>query len=208
MTFQVPRSGLFTGGVGEYENTDAGRNTHNVLRHGVVEEADYEKRMIKVRVGHPDDPTGSMLSGWIPFQTGRALESSSSTWDAPEVGEAVALLCMSGELSDAVMLPGASYGEGGKPPVEGEEMRPTLHRRKFGDNTVIEYDRENGRLKAVWENGTVLEYNREEETMTFDVVGDIKIHASGKIEILADETIDVIADGNMKLEGARIDLNP
>jgi phage baseplate assembly protein gpV len=204
VTFQVPRSGLFTGGVGEYENTDAGRNTHNVLRHGVVEEVDYPKRIFKARVGNPDDPTGSMLSGWIPFMAGRAFEDGSRTWDPPQVGEAVSLLCMSGELSDAVMLPGASYGLEGVPPVPMDERRPTLHRRRFkdgdGEETDIEYDREPGRLRAAWKNGTVIEYDKKAERLYLEVKGDIHIHATGEIKI--------IADGNMTLDAERIDLNP
>ncbi len=204
MTFQLPRSGLFTSGVGEYENTDAGRNNHNALRHGVIVEADYEKRLVKVRVGHKDDPTGFMTSGWLPFMAGRAFEDGSRTWDPPQVGEAVTLLCLSGELNDAVMLPGASYGEKGVPPVPKEERRPTLHRRRFkdkdGEETDIEYDRQDGRLRAAWKNGTVIEYDKKEERLYFEVKGDIHIHATGEIK--------VYADGNMTLNAPRIDLNP
>lgn len=204
MTFQLPRSGLFTSGVGEYENTDAGRNNHNAIRHGVILDADYEKRLVKVRVGHKDDPTGSMVTGWLPFMAGRAFENGSRTWDVPEKGEAVTLLCPSGELNDAVLLPGACYGEEGVPPVPKDQRRPTLHRRRFkdkdGEEADIEYDRETGRLRAAWEHGTVIEYDKKAERLYLEVKGDIHIHATGEIKILADK--------NMTLNAERIDLNP
>ena len=47
MSFSVPRSAS-SGGVGDFENSDAARNIHSLVRYGVVEEADYLKRVLRV----------------------------------------------------------------------------------------------------------------------------------------------------------------
>nr|WP_246771073.1 phage baseplate assembly protein V [Aestuariivirga sp. YIM B02566] len=66
---------------------DAERRIANVARPGKVEEADYEKGLVKVKVG-------DLQSAWVPWRT-RA--GSQRLWDPPAVGEQVMLFSPSGE---------------------------------------------------------------------------------------------------------------
>ena len=53
--------------------------------------------------------------------------------------------------------------------------------------------------KTTFEDGTEISYDRKSKLLKIECVGDIEIHAKGHINI--------IADGNMKHQAARIDLN-
>jgi phage baseplate assembly protein V len=116
---------------------------------------------------------GELVSDWIPWITLRA--GKDKFWWAPEVGEVMLLLAPSGELANAVALPAAFSNE------NQNADRATVQRQTFDDGTVVEYDREAHRL-------------------SMDVKGDVKIKATGRI--------DIEADGDVKIIGARIDLNP
>lgn len=165
---RVNRDPRITSGVGAFEHTDAARRVANVIRYGVVEEADYEKALIRVSL-----QDGELLSDWIPWVTLRA--GADKFWWAPEVGEVMLVLAPSGELANAVALPAAFSDD------NQNADRATVQRQTFEDGTVIEYDKEAHKL-------------------TMDVQGDVLIRATGKIEIEA--------GGNLKLVGAPIDLNP
>lgn len=108
---------------------------------------------------------GELLSDWIPWITLRA--GGDKFWWAPEVGEVMLVLAPSGELANAVALPAAFSND------NQNADRETVQRQTFDDGTVIEYDREAGRY-------------------LIDVQGDIEIRATGTVTII----------------GERIDLNP
>jgi phage baseplate assembly protein V len=165
---RVNRDDQTTSGVGAAEHTDSSRRVNNMIRYGVVKEADYPKGLIRVEM-----QDGEILSDWIPWVTLRA--GKDRFWWAPEEGEVMLVLAPSGELANAVALPAAFSNE------NQNADRETVQRQTFDDGTVVEYDREAHRL-------------------TMDVKGDVKIKATGKI--------DIEADGNVKIVGARIDLNP
>lgn len=169
----VTRSDQQTAGVGSAESTDHARRLSNVARYGTVAEADYTGATAgfpAIRVQLQD---GEILSDWVPWFTPRA--GKDRVWDPPEVGEVVMLLAPSGDLANGVAIPGL-FSNGN---ANGD--RAGLQRRTFDDGTVIEYDRQAHKL-------------------FMDVKGDVRIKASGKIEIEA--------DGDLKLVGDRIDLNP
>ncbi|MEN9489705.1 MAG: hypothetical protein RJA63_154 [Pseudomonadota bacterium] len=169
----VNRSDQLTSGVGSPESTDHARRLSNVARYGIVHEADYTGETAgfpAIRVQLQD---GEILSDWVPWFTPRA--GKDRVWDPPEVGEVVMLLAPSGELANGVAIPGL-FSNGN---ANGD--RAGLQRRTFDDGTVVEYDREGHKL-------------------FLDVKGDVRIKATGKIEIEA--------DGDLKLVGARIDINP
>lgn len=169
----INRSDQLTSGVGSPESTDHSRRLSNVARYGTVHEADYTGATAgfpAIRVQLQD---GEILSDWVPWFTPRA--GKDRVWDPPEVGEVVMLLAPSGELSNGVAIPGL-FSNGN---ANGD--RAGLQRRTFDDGTVVEYDRQSHKL-------------------FLDVKGDVKIKASGKIEIEA--------TGDLKLVGGRIDLNP
>lgn len=141
----VNRSDQLTSGVGSHEATEHSRRISNVIRYGVVKEADYAKALIRVEL-----QDGELLSDWIPWITLRA--NNDRFWWAPEVGEVMLLLAPSGELANAVALPAAFSNEN----QNGD--RPTVQRQTFEDGTVIEYDRASHTytLDATASGGTVI----------------------------------------------------
>lgn len=126
---RVNRDDQITSGVGAFEHTEGARRISNVIRYGVVAEADYEKALIRVEL-----QDGELLSDWIPWITLRA--GGDQFWWAPEVGEVMLLLAPSGELANAVALP-ATFSNSNQ-----NADRETIQRQTFEDGTVIEYDRE------------------------------------------------------------------
>jgi phage baseplate assembly protein V len=142
---RVNRDDQITSGVGAFEHTEASRRISNVIRYGVVAEADYAKAVIRVEL-----QDGELLTDWIPWVTLRA--GGDRFWWAPEVGEVMLLLAPSGELANAVALPAAFSNE------NQNADRETVQRQTFDDGTVIEYDREANRytIDARASSGTVV----------------------------------------------------
>ena len=120
-----------------------------------------------------DMQDGEIRSDWIPWITLRA--GADKFWWAPEVGEVMLILAPSGDLTNAVALPAAFSNQ------NQNANRASVQRATFSDGTVVEYDRQAHKL-------------------FMNVQGDVRIKATGKI--------DIEADGNLKIAGARIDLNP
>jgi phage baseplate assembly protein V len=124
----VNRNDQTTSGVGAFESTDTARRLSNVIRYGVVAEADYAQALIRLEL-----QDGELLTDWIPWVTLRA--GPDRFWWAPEVGEVMLVLAPSGELANAVALPAAFSNS------NQNADRPTVQRQTFEDGTVIEYDR-------------------------------------------------------------------
>ena len=107
---------------------DNERRIANVVRLGVVDEADYTTRRVRVRMG-------DLLSGWLPFATPRAAQDK--TWHPVEVGEQVVLVAPNGDLTQAIVL--ASLNSTVNP---GPADKPTLSRVVYEDGTFVQHDRE------------------------------------------------------------------
>jgi phage baseplate assembly protein V len=80
-----------------YRLAEIERRLDNILRMAVIEDADYNTARVKVR-------DGDLLSGWLPWLTSRA-NAGEVSWDAPEIGERVLLLCLSGDVEQGFVLP-------------------------------------------------------------------------------------------------------
>jgi phage baseplate assembly protein V len=158
---RVNRDDQTTSGVGAFEHTEASRRVSNLIRYGVVKEADYENALIRVEL-----QGGELLSDWIPWVTLRA--SNDKFWWAPEEGEVMMLLSPSGELANAVALPAAFSNQN----QNGD--RPTVQRQTFEDGTVIEYDREANRytIDATASSGSVVV---KAQTVTVEAQGAVTI---------------------------------
>lgn len=169
----INRSDQQTSGVGSAEGTDHARRLSNMARYGTVAQVDYSGETAgfpAIRVQVQDN---EILTDWVPWFSPRA--GKDRVWDPPEVGEVVMLLAPSGDLTNGVAIPGL-FSNG-----NANGNRAGLHRRTYDDGTVVEYDRQSHKL-------------------FMDVKGDVLIKATGKIEIEA--------TGNLKLVGGTIDLNP
>ena len=123
-----------TAGIGDPQTADLHRRAANLVRYGTVEQADYAAARLRVRIGAPDDPSGSLLTDWIPWTASRA--GADADWAAPEIGEPVVVLAPSGELHDAIAQP-AGFSAAYPAPAD----RPDVRRTVFADGTVVEYDR-------------------------------------------------------------------
>lgn len=111
---------------------DLRRRIDNLLRLGTVE---------AVRAGECRVKSGELLTDWRPYLTQRAGTARSS-W-RPTKGEQVLLLSLSGDVTNAYVLP-ALYCDALPEPDD----HPTRHRTVYPDGAVIEYDPEVGALTA------------------------------------------------------------
>ena len=116
------------------------RRLSNVVRVGVVHEADHAAERLRVRYDTATDGA-PVLTGWVQWITPRA--GPDGDWWAPEVGEQVVLFSPSGDLGQALVL--ASLTQMTFPPLE---KVPTRHTRRYADGATVVYDREAHRLEA------------------------------------------------------------
>lgn len=122
-----------------FDVTELDRRISNLIRFGVIDQADYTLGKVRVKAG-------DILTGWIPWLTQSA--GLDATWQAPEVGEQVVILAPSGELNQGVVLAGL-YQTAYPQPVSSVEKTHA----KFKDGAVIEYDRATHHLKAILPTG-------------------------------------------------------
>lgn len=108
-------------------HAEADRRGANVVRVGTVEEADYARGRIRVRVG-------DIVTGWIPWADRRA--GGDRTWSAPEIGEQMVLLAPGGEVDQTVAI-GAIHSSAA--PGPGANADVTV--MQFSDGARLVYDR-------------------------------------------------------------------
>jgi phage baseplate assembly protein V len=122
-----------------------------------------------------------LRTDWIPWAThaGPGVRS----WSAPEVGSQVVLACPYGDPSQGVVI-GGVYRNDYKAPAD----KKTVHRVEFEDGSVVEYDRESHTLTIdVGDQGfVVVNCKSANVTATDDVNVDCKnanITASTKVTV-------------------------
>ncbi len=201
--FQLQRDDQITSGVGGREATDHARRLSNVARYGTVAEADYNGETAgfpAIRVSLQD---GAILTDWLPWFSPRA--GKDRVWDPPEVGEVVMLLAPSGELTNGVAIPGL-FSDGN---ANGD--RAGLHRRTYDDGTVVEYDRENHTftVDASASNSQVVFKAKRIRLCT----AEISVDAEAGGDDLPEATIHVKrllveAEEVIKLSAPQLQLNP
>ncbi len=67
------------------------------FRVGVIEEADYPARRVRVRMA------ADALTGWLPFAAIRA--GALRVWSPPSIGEQVMIVAPAGDLNRGVVMP-------------------------------------------------------------------------------------------------------
>lgn len=125
-------------GVGNPEISDSERRHADVVKFGVVQEADYAGARVRVLIGDEDDDEGHLVSGWLPMAGTRA--KGDFDWHPLEVGERVLVLSESGELQNGIVIPAALYSDDN--PAPG--AKAGLWRKTFQDGGKVEYDRDTG----------------------------------------------------------------
>lgn len=108
---------------------DMERRQANAIRYGVIFEVDYPKARVRVR-------SGEIETGWLPWQGVRAQVDSKVRWDAPSIGEQVAVLSPGGDMRQGLVLLGV-YRDASPPPTHD----PMKDVAEYADGTWIEYDR-------------------------------------------------------------------
>lgn len=223
MNFQVQRSSRSTGGVGEFESTEAGRHITNLIRMATVKEVDLEKIRVRVLFGNEADPDSSFLSGWLPLLQPNAstFAGGVSEWIPPKVGDVVPVYCIGGEMENGQVLPSANFMTAENSPFgtmsDGYEFGPIgearddVWRKIFADGTLIEFDLGQN-LVRVETPGSVKVYAGGQIILKspFVQVDCDAMHVTGKL-LCSDQIIGMKKDlsGNQKLDllGDPIHLN-
>ena len=126
--------------------TELTRRMANMVRLGVVHEADYAAAKLRIRYDVAQDGA-PVVTTWLPWITQRA--GPDRTWWAPEVGEQVIILSPSGDLGQGIVLAGL-YQQ--KHPATGDTA--DLSRVDWGDGSWVLHDRASGNM-AVHSTGAV-----------------------------------------------------
>jgi phage baseplate assembly protein V len=112
----------------------------NLIRFGVIAEADYDNPRVRVNVG-------GNITNWRPWAAHRAGDTQ--TWCPPSVGEQVILFSPEGDFNQSVAFP-AIYSDQAKPP----SSNPAHHTTKYRDGAVIQYDSDAHALTATLPSGS------------------------------------------------------
>ena len=151
---------------------DLERRLANVTRPGTVVEADYAKARLRVKIG-------ANTTAWLPWMTSRA--GGDRSWHAPEIGEQVLVLSPSGDMAQGYIVPSVFQNDFGAP-----ANAETMHRTEYEDGAIVEYDRENHRLKAIIPGEVIVEAE-----------GAVKVTSEKSIEATAQE--DIVADSQQNI---------
>ncbi|MCJ8271675.1 MAG: phage baseplate assembly protein V, partial [Psychrosphaera sp.] len=154
----------------QINSADIQNRLSRIITVGTVAETDYEKARVKVTVGE-------WTTGWLPWLTSRA--SNDVSWWALEVGEQVLVVSPSGDMAQGIVI-GGIYQQQQQQLVSdvAADQRQNIHRVKYQDGTVIEYDREKHVLKA-------------------DVKGDVELLVEKNLTGTVGEDVELTVKGNM-----------
>lgn len=117
-----------TEGIHELALPDIERRVANMVRVGAVMAVDHAKKMVRIK-------SGDLEGAWVRWPAGRAA-AGKRRWDPPEVGEQVVMVSPSGDMRQALVLPGIYQDDHDAPTTDANKDHVT-----YGDGTVIEYDR-------------------------------------------------------------------
>lgn len=165
----------------EYRLSELERRLANVVRSGVIADADYTSA--RVRVQYAEDENGDpVTTAWLPWMTRRAGEAIE--WWAPEVGEQVTILSPSGDLAQGTVLP-AQFSTAHPAPSSD----PKIRRTNYGDGSFVEYD-ETAHKLTVTVNG-----------------GDVVLNATGNLDAAVGGNADIAASDKVNLDGTEVLIN-
>lgn len=186
--------------MSNFQITELHRRLANLVRIGTITEVDHEQALVRVQIGE-------LVTGWLPWMTGRAGQDS--TWWPPEPGEQVIVLSPSGDLAQGVVLMGLYQDSH---PAPGDTAGK--HTVSYHDGAIIEYDRDAHHLKAVLPEGGTADLVADggitihgdiAVTGTLSVSADVEI--SGDLNVSGDTSVtgDIATDGDVST--ATVTLN-
>lgn len=153
----------------------------NLMRDGVVTEVDHAAARCRVR-------SGEMQTDFIPWLTLAA--GKVSMWRPPSVGEQVQLLCVDGDLANAVAVPGMFSDAFAAP-----SSNPDLVLIQFADGATVGYDSAAHSLAANLPAGG-----------TVSIVADGGVSITGPVSITGDVTVTGKAEVSEDVIGGGISL--
>ena len=162
--------------------SDLFRRFENLIRIGTIAELDHAARKIRVQ-------SGELLTTWLPYPA--EIGNNYKRWQPLRLGTQVVLACPSGDPSQALII-SILYSNDIEPPSTDENL------------DVVEFV-----------DGTKIEYNSQTNTLSIDCAGDVAVLSKGSVKVVAEQKAvvntnadaEVKAGGNVKVEGAKIELN-
>ncbi|MDR0182411.1 phage baseplate assembly protein V [Lysobacter arvi] len=145
----------------------------NILRLGKVASVDTAAATCRVAIGE-------IITAPLPWFSLRA--GSSATWSAPDIGEQVMVLSPGGNLAAGAVLQGL-YCDTSPPPAEVR----SVHRTRFADGAVLDYDHEAHALRALLPAGATVSITADggiKFTGNVNIDGDVSI--TGKVNAAGD----------------------
>jgi phage baseplate assembly protein V len=154
-------------GIEDLALPDMERRVANMVRLGKVSAVDLANARVRIK-------SGDIETAWLPWSTGRA-HPAKRRWDPPAVGEQVVMLSPTGDLRQAVVMPGVFQDNAAAPSSSGDK-----------DATV-------------YSDGTVIEYDRAAHALTADLQGTKLFADRNKIELTIGGTVLTLTAGGTTL---------
>lgn len=173
----------------EFAVSELNRRLANIIRVGVVSEVDTETARVKVA-------TSQIVTDWIPWLTTRAGDDVS--WWAPSVDEQVLVFSPSGELSAAIVFP-AIYSD--TKPANADIGQ--VHRVTYADGTMIEYDKEQSKLKVNCVGSVDV---IAVDDVTVETQANVSVTAEGNVSVESGADVSVVASGNLTAQAAAAEI--
>lgn len=153
----------------------------NLMRDGVVTEVNHAAARCRVQ-------SGEMQTDFIPWLTLAA--GNVRVWCPPSIGEQVQLLCVDGDLANAVAVPGM-FSDAFPAP----SSNPDLVLIQFPDSATVAYDSDTHALAANLPAGG-----------TVSIVADGGVSITGPVSITGDVTVTGKAEVSEDVIGGGISL--
>jgi phage baseplate assembly protein V len=179
----------------DFESTENERRIANTIRYGTIAEVNYLSARVKVQ-------TEEILTDWLPWVTERA--ATVSTWNPPQIGEQVVLLAPSGELAQAVVLPGFY-----KQAFPAPSNSPNKHVTQYPDGSIVEYDFDT-HILTVTSMGKVNVNAVEEVNVTcptVNIIGNVFIQGNFTFTGVGSLTGDLTLEGSLTQTGGDLSSN-
>ncbi|WP_052713194.1 phage baseplate assembly protein V [Pseudoalteromonas rubra] len=168
---------------------------------GTVHEVDYETARVKVKIG-------DWITAKLPWLADMAAHNMS--WRAPEIGEQVVVLAPCGDTAQGVVL-GSVYsaaadhhkpdhvlgaGEGESYPAASS--REHVHRTRYQDGALVEYDTE----RHIYHLYVPNRDGNEQAQIHIHSARDIRLHCENDAHIQCDRDaqVNVLRDANITVD--------
>ncbi|MEM7197680.1 MAG: phage baseplate assembly protein V [Pseudomonadota bacterium] len=126
-----------------FDLSDVTRRLDRLVSYGTIMQVDNAKKRARVKIG--DNETG-----WLPWL--ELAAATDRTWVPRIKGEQVVVIASAGNFNQGIILGAVNQAQFPAP-----ANSDTLHRTKYGDGAIIEYDRKNSTYHiALPENGKFL----------------------------------------------------